>query len=164
MPSGIGEASTTYLIELEEQLSDGEVVKHKWPVTPFQVRMTNNAAQPCLVEVKVDGKVVPTGPKSKQTLLRPGESHTLDGFEDSRGKRELLFSLPRHLTLQEKQAVERGQKIAPCKGLMDLSSVIVTFKPTDHQPLRTEAAEAEDETGYILRLDGTGQRRGDCAA
>jgi hypothetical protein len=133
MPSGIGEAPTTYLVDVVEELSHGEVVKHKWPVTPFQVKITNNDAKPCFAEIKVDGKVAHL--RSSSPFLKPGESTVLEGFEDSNGKRELLFSLPRHLTLSEKKNVDEGQKGTSRteKELQELSSIIVTFKPTEAQ-------------------------------
>jgi hypothetical protein len=56
------------------------VLQHKWPVTPFQIRLVNNGKTPCFIEVKVDGK--PAHPHSKAPFLKPGESKTLEVSED----------------------------------------------------------------------------------
>ena len=98
MPSGIGEAPTTYLIPFEEELADGEVVAHQWPVTPFQVSLANHDSRPCFAEVKADGKTVKSTLSNGKFFLKPGQSRLVKGFNDGQGTiKELLFSLPRHL-------------------------------------------------------------------
>jgi hypothetical protein len=51
MPSGIGEAPTTRLVPMDEELADGEIIHHKWPVTPFEIMLVNSSSRPCFVDM-----------------------------------------------------------------------------------------------------------------
>lgn len=86
--------ATSYKVPFEEPSGETQL----WPVTPYQITARSEAsAQKCFAHLFVDGQ------KVDQSFLSPGTTINFKGIPAERGAtRELLFSLPRYATRDEK--------------------------------------------------------------
>jgi hypothetical protein len=88
--------------------------------------------------------------------LKPQQSKTLKGFEKDGDVTELLFSLPRHLSLKEKKKVEQGESGATGVELQELSTIIAIFRPTSHEGRKKTTYDSGDrgcDSGHDTGFD-----------
>lgn len=96
----------------------GEAFEQRWPVTPFQLELTNNTDQLVRAYVHIDGT------KTYARTIDPRSLHTVEGIQAKPGssrseERAMVFSRPRQL--------QRGESCGATADDAELESIRVDY-------------------------------------
>lgn len=135
----------TYM-KLIEETYQGEKESSKWPVTPYTVKVQNDTADNMWCAVYVDGhQANNTAFCEFGSIVKPGEEKVIDGFEETTGVKEFLFSLPR-FARDEKDKLKKER-------YSDIGTIKVTCWKAEFQGHEMRTAQSKSSFNSANKKD-----------